>query len=486
MEDTKQNGQLPAWIYYGLLLLLAAAFVLHDNSADRDLWHRLALGHYFFQHHALPMRDVFSYLSRQTPLYDHEWACGVLFYILNLTSFGWGLVACKFVVFVAVVLLVDRNARAYDHRRNMVSLTWAALAALALLPTFVSTIRCLVFTNLFFALWLYWLSRLRAGYHVPIWYFALTAALWANLHGGFIAGLGLIGLYAIGEKLNRRPTRDLVHIGLAAAAATLCNPYTYHLWISSVKAVVSPRVHIYEWAATPLWDFSYFGFKLLAIFTILTALIWLVRRTGPWDWVAILTTGVTLYLAIQHLRHIALFSIIGSVFTYRGIAMLQSGAVVNRGMLVRRLGNYLAAAYATALIVLSLFLLGTGDGFRLRVSEPDYPVRAIEFLEMQPTSPVPKKLLVPFNWGSYAMWHLYPGWLVSMDGRYELVYSQATYRAQSDLFFNQSNPDSDRLISHTSPDAIVFPRDASLEQRMANEFHFRLVYQDDLATVMTR
>lgn len=496
MENTKPSGFLPAWIYYGLMVLIAAAFVLHDNSADRDLWHRLALGRYFFATHSLPAHDVFSYLSEPTPLRDHEWGCGLLFYALYQTGSGWGLVLFKLVIFTMVLLIIDRNARAYDHRRGMLALSWMALVALALLPTFASTVRCLIFTNLFFALWLHWLSRLRAGYNVPMWFFVVTAALWANLHGGFIAGLGLIALYAVGEKLNRRPSGYFVRIGLASAAATLLNPYTYHLWGSTVKAVISPRAYIYEWGATPLWDFSYFGFKLLAIVTVGTALIWLIKRSWQWDWVAVLTTGATLYLAVRHLRHIALFSIVASMFTYRAIAMLREQYAVECGPICVRLKNYLSVAYGTVLAALSLFLLTHGDGLNLRVGEPDYPVNAIHFLETQsfaileganrPPLQNQKHLLVPFNWGSYAMWRLYPSWLVSMDGRYELVYSQKTYTAQSDFFFNRPNPDADRLVSPEPPDAVLLSRNTALEQRLINQFNFHLVYQDDMAAVLTR
>lgn len=476
-DNSSDSPGLPAWIYYGLLLLIASAFILQNNSADRDLWHRLALGQYIFAHYALPQHDVFSYLSESTPLHDHEWGSGALFYALYSLGGGTALVLLKLVTYFATLLLVDRTARTYEKRRTFLALAWIGLIALALVPSFASTVRCLVFTNFFLALWLYWLVRQRAGHYVPIYYFVLTAIAWANLHGGFVAGLGLISLYAIGEKMNRRPWGDYFPILAFATLATLVNPSTYHLWISTAKAIMAPRALIYEWAPLPLFDFSYFGVKLVAIVVVVTGLVIALKRQTIWDWVAIFCVGTTLILAIQHLRHIALFAIVAGVFTYRGLLIVFSG----KPALVPRLKNVLATAALTAIAILGLFLLQNGDRLRFRVSEPDYPVRAVTFLNEQGLMGASKRLLVPFNWGSYASWELYPDYLVSLDGRYELVYSQTTYRAVTDFFFNGPQPD--RILSSHPPDAILLPRNGELEKRLLEKWNFIPVYTDETAMI---
>lgn len=487
MTSKTATRSLPDWLYKGLLLLIASAFVLQNNSADRDLWHRLALGQYFFQHLALPGRDVFSYLSEPVALYDHEWGCGVLFYALHQFVGDWSLVALKWMAFVATLLLLDASGRFYAKERRMLSLAWISLVALALVPSFASTVRCLVFTNFFLALWFYWLAKLRAGYHFPVWPFALTAALWANLHGGFVAGFGLIALYGLGEKLNRRSGMDAVRIGLFAGLATLVNPYTYHLWVSTVKAVIAPRQYIYEWAAPTLWDFSYFGFKLLAASTILTVLALLItgRARKNWDWVAILIVGCTLFLAVRHLRHLALFTILSSVFVYRGWLLLFPFADGDSAGFASRCRGYLDTAILTAVAIVALFLLKTGDQWQLRVSDADYPIRAVEYLAHAPISDArPSKLLVPFNWGSYASWKLFPRYLVSLDGRYELVYSQQTYREVSDFFFDA--PGGSAILKSHPPDVILMPRRVQIEKRLVESGRFQVAYQDEQSTVFVR
>ena len=84
-------------------------------------------------------------------------------------------------------------------------------------------------------------ARARAA--APIWMLAaipLLFALWANLHGGFIAGLLLIGLVTVGLWIDGRRGRSSVpgaHIAvlagagvLAAIAATFATPLGTDIW----------------------------------------------------------------------------------------------------------------------------------------------------------------------------------------------------------------------------------------------------------------
>ena len=79
--------------------------------------------------------------------------------------------------------------------------------------------------------------------------------------------------------------------------------------------------------------------------------------------------------------------------------------------------------FAWVLLVLSavfLVIFFTRAPFSLAVKTgPDYPVGAVRYLE---DSHLPGKLLVYYDWGEYAIFHLYPYFHVAMDGRYETVY----------------------------------------------------------------
>jgi hypothetical protein len=63
---------------------------------------------------------------------------------------------------------------------------------------------------------------------------------------------------------------------------------------------------------------------------------------------------------------------------------------------------------------------------------------------------------VPFNYGSYALWQLRGKMRVSMDGRYDLVYSPAAYQRVDD-FFNARN-EWQTLLTSPAPQAVLVPR----------------------------
>ncbi|MCK7527911.1 MAG: hypothetical protein MZV64_65070 [Ignavibacteriales bacterium] len=68
----------------------------------------------------------------------------------------------------------------------------------------------------------------------------------------------------------------------------------------------------------------------------------------------------------------------------------------------------------------------------IKVKDGDYPAKAIEFIKI---NNLKGNLLVPFNWGSYAFWKLYPRCLVSIDGRFEEVYPNEVYHDISNFTF---------------------------------------------------
>ena len=73
-----------------------------------------------------------------------------------------------------------------------------------------SPVRAQVFTYCFFATSVYLLERARISQRWGgLWLLVPLQVLWCNLHGGFLAGLGLMGLYALGEGLSRRPLSAL-------------------------------------------------------------------------------------------------------------------------------------------------------------------------------------------------------------------------------------------------------------------------------------
>jgi hypothetical protein len=92
--------------------------------------------------------------------------------------------------------------------------------------------------------------------YVPLWLAVPLMALWANLHCGWVIGIGTLGLYTTSAILYdliagegwRRGLR-LAAITLSSLIATLLNPYGVGLWRAVAWALMAPykRLANVEW-----------------------------------------------------------------------------------------------------------------------------------------------------------------------------------------------------------------------------------------------
>src|SRR5262249_1038857 len=92
------------------------------------------------------------------------------------------------------------------------------------------------------------------------WLWAPLMVLWCNLHGGFVFGLGAIGLFALVESAEeslaagRLRIDATLWIGVAAAAfAFLCNPWGWRIleYPAAYLDSNSPFRSILEWQKPP-------------------------------------------------------------------------------------------------------------------------------------------------------------------------------------------------------------------------------------------
>jgi hypothetical protein len=348
------------------------------------------------------------------------------------------------------------------------------------LPSFQSTVRCMIFTHIFFALWVWWFQRERFGPPVPTALYVLTMIIWANLHGGFVIGLAWLFAVTVIEVIEQRDAKKwALRLGLCSLA-TLVNPFGVQLWITTVRALFTTRRGFPEWAPVS-WTSNvllYPGYKLLFL-CVLAALAIQIARRG-WkrvDRPAVILVVAFMLLAMSSARHTSLFAIVAGALL-PGIFPLKWPYDVSR----RPLRRLVVLGVNYGVIIMPLFaalrILPVGEGLRLEYPAISCPVAAIDFLQSQN---VRGNLLVPFNYGSYALWELRGRMRVSMDGRYDLVYKPETYQ-RVDEFFSATG-DWKSLLSSPAPDAILVPRDSGIYPKLRSETGWEEAWHDSVDAV---
>jgi hypothetical protein len=476
-----------------LLLLAVIVYVLtfFTTMPDFDLWARLAVGSLFFQTGHVLRHDIFSYLPTKELWIDHEWGTGVVLYAFAKLAGGTGIFLLKGLLIAAVLVMVGRTIKLRGSKQSPSPLFYAFLTY-ALFPGIASLLRSQMFTYLFFIVWLYGLERVRRGEWKLFWLFPCTMLPWVNMHGGFVAGLGLLLLYILGELLNRKSPLPYLAILLASLAVTLINPYGLALWRYIVEASLMPRPFIPEWDPIslrgPLQAIGGLHVHYLTGYFVLAGLTFAAAfRTfvcgEKLDWTRIVVAVGLLLLSMRHQRHAVFFVLAaGTLFYEPMVGLLDLPRRLLRKTLPEQAAKLATGArwglgYLLPAIVLALIVPRLSH--RVLVDYRHFPVGSLEFVKQNGLS---GNLATSFDWGSYASWKLFPECKVMLDGRYEEVYPNDVSELAMRFAVKQGNwweP-----LERFPTDIVVLPKTFYTQADLSQFTAWKPVYQDYVSVVL--
>jgi hypothetical protein len=214
-------GKLFLPVLVGVLLLPAVLGSSQTVFNDGDVsWH-IATGQWIIQHQAIPRTDPFSYVWAGKPWVPIEWLAEVIYAsAYRLGGYG-GVGALVTAALMALNGIVFFNA----VRWNRFPLFVLVAMDLVLIPMMLARPHMLAWPILAGWIWLMLWARER-NRAPPLWS-ALLMTLWANLHGGFVFGLGIaaaFGLEAVISSPDRaRALRQWLLFGIACAIAVCIN-----------------------------------------------------------------------------------------------------------------------------------------------------------------------------------------------------------------------------------------------------------------------
>jgi hypothetical protein len=404
----------------GLLTLLTLR-----PPADPDLFARTAVGRLVELNGGVVHQDPFAYTPRLEHWVDHEWLSGVVFYHVARLGGDMGLLLLALTLMLITVVLVAMAQRQRMGGREW-SPPWLFMTMVPALGVWISVVRSRTFTFLFLAILLLALVRWREKRtDWSLWMIPVLFIPWANMHGGFVVGLGLLGTAAAAATLaSPRRAVSLWICLVLSVLATLVTPYGLEYWDYILGAVTMDRSLVTEWGSLRV-------FSLLGVHAVLWLSIFVAggllseRRPPPEAW-AMVGVAFVMTLASQRIRNflLVLLAVYGA-----GSAKTLAALVVSR--LKGRIPSYYMAARNVAGVVVVLGLGIAAGQTLLNLSAfarngLEYDRFATEAVDWLATRGEGGRLLVHFNQGSFALWRLHPEYLVSLDGRYEETYPQST------------------------------------------------------------
>jgi len=448
------------------------------TSTDPDLWGNVRFGLDILRDGSIPHTDAYSFTSDRVWV-NHEWLSEV--FIGNAFRIGGtiGLILLKLAAVGSILALLGLTLR----REGIYSpIVRDAAVAVTVFLTFDQTryVRPQLFSLVAFAIVLTCLTRARRGGQYWLLLLPPVFAIWANLHGGWLVGGGIFALWTAVAAVtgNRRHALWCTVAGGVSFAATLLNPYGVELWALLRDSVGLERADIVEWQ--PLYVLGWQSWLPWVVTTAIGLTGILVRDReyrGPEHIACLMVLGA----ASMMVARLQAFFAVGVLFLV-GPAVLrayQTARAIEVTPVVRPPSRVMAA-FALAITTAAL-VMTTINVTHLRIDPRWTPEPGgVSFLNAQPPG---RRVLIWFDWGGYALWHLAPRMRISMDGRRETVYSPDLQDRHLRFYFDA--PGGSSLPTDLAADYVWIPRTLPAVQRL-DAGGWRRVYEGQQSVIFGR
>jgi len=257
-----------------------------------------------------------------------------------------------------------------------------------------------------------------------------------------VCGLGAMGVFSLwtsiketkkGQPIRLTAAQILIPVMLCLLSLGL-NPYGMNLLEFLWEDLLLDRP-ITEWKPIPLLDCTFLEVKLAALVVCLSLSRDSWRR---WNFVLVLLTVI---FSFRYQRHTPLFGIAAAPLLADGLQRIVNWTMREQKVIGWSTPSQrLLAVGFLGVALLQILWIGRihwAHRFRLVVNPSEYPVQAVDFLQR---NGIQGNLAVPFDWGEYFIWKMYPKILVSIDGRYSTPYPMEVIEDSWEWIYVYSDP----------------------------------------------
>lgn len=414
---SRQSAQMLSWpMLLGCLGVLFAGLKGAPLLRDADtLWH-IQTGRWILLHQSIPNTDPFSHTFLGQPWTSHEWLSSLLL-AMAYEAWSWaGVITLPVLAFGLTIGLMSRDVlKRLDPIRALfvMTLVLASLATHLLARPHVLAMPLL-------AIWVIQCVSAVEQNRVPAWWLVPLMILWANLHGSFIVGILLIGVFAVEAlSLSDRHARPKVLRQWAAflvlvLAAALATPHHIHglYFPFQLMGMTFATSMINEWRSP-----NFQNFELQELWILLFLFLgWSLRIKAPWPRLVLL--AYVLHASLMHTRHLTLVAIIAPIILAGPLQQSLAKIDANDRSHLDRLFNRLnGKAHPLAVLASAVAIIWLTLALALSSVKPplsSLPENALKFLQ---TNPQQGKVLNAYGYGGALIFSSIP---VAIDGRADL------------------------------------------------------------------
>lgn len=475
---------------------------------DSDTGWHIRMGEWILQHHSIPTQDLFSFTKAGESWIAWEWLSDV---VMGWLHHSGGLAA---VVIGGMAVLCFTALVVY---RTTLSASGHHLAALSItmLAVFTSRIHWLARPHLVSLLMLacFHFVLTRSENETRRWLAILPplTLLWVNLHPGFVLGILLLLIYALGtmsesllkpdhaSRLRQRARQYLAAAG-SCAAASLLNPYGWRLHHHILEYLSSGFYfqHIEELQPVSFHSPLAAYFETTLILAI-GAGFWSLRQRRFTDAIVLFSWA---HLGLISVRNVPVFAILSAPSVARAIAewvalargsggaigrMTRAVEEVETGVVELRVANqklrlYCAPLHAAVLAGLGIIFFGTRLRADAEFRRDLFPVAAVDGVTHLGTFG-PVRLYSNWQWGGYLIYRLWPSIRVFNDGRTDFYGPEFT---REGISVYTAAPNWQKVLEKYGIDAALLPVSCPLTSILRERHDWVVVYEDKVSVLFRR
>lgn len=418
-----------------VIFLILFLFLIFQGSgllADGDTGWHIGVGRYILETGSIPKTGIYSYTAENMPWMSHEWLTELIFAGIDNIS------GLNGIVLISALAIALTHSIFFSFLLQRGVNTVLAL----LLAVFVMTVTST-----------HWLARphILSMPIILIWYMALEAyrtdgkrylyllpfltVLWVNLHGGFMAGLLLMGVYFFGSLLASIFTKDetaraeerknaLVYgkVGLLAAASSFLNPHGYKALLFPFQ-IMGQKLsvgRVSEWLSPNFHEFLPYEYMLLALIVVLGFSLW---RPNFIDAGLVI---LWVHLSLHSVRYTPIFAIIvGPIMAIRLEGLMKDSKPLSKIYAFshkiqetsKSLNTHIIPLVAVAIAIAVIINGGKAFGVPLLEYGFDkgrFPIEAVQFAER---NGIKGRIFNTYHFGGYLIYKGFPKEGVFVDGR---------------------------------------------------------------------
>jgi hypothetical protein len=317
---------------------------------DPDIWWHLANARFLLTTHHFIQTDPYAFTVAGQRWIDWEWLSEIPYWFSYQALGLRGIYLITWLVLAANMLFV--YWRGYWLARSADASLWSAAIAFVLM-TVNSGPRMIEFAYLAMSAELAILEAADRGHKRLLWLLPPLFCLWINLHGTWLVGIGLLGIYLVcgifsldlgvfEQKAFPAPERvQLLALILASVVLLLVNPYGWRLVWQPFDMMFKQKLSvatIAEWQPLSLSSMEGRGVVIAIALMVIANCV----RGRKWKVYELAMVFFAWYTAIDHHR-----------FTYLA-------AVITTPMLARDLGRSLSKDPDANTIPVMNFLMTAG------------------------------------------------------------------------------------------------------------------------------